>query len=98
MREVRAFYEENADSYATMMDTEIDLPMYGTALSALAERIGDLDGAILDSSCGSGHMLARLSCYAPGRTLLGVDLSPRMVAMRLPCRGGMDLRSCWISA
>ena len=86
---VREFYEESADSYNSMMDEEIDLPMYATALSGLADRIATLDGAVLDSSCGSGHMLERLKDqYAPGRQFLGVDLSPRMVAIsqkRLGC-------------
>ncbi len=79
--EVREFYESSADSYNSMMDTEIDLPMYATALSGLAERIAALNGAVLDSSCGSGHMLERLKEYTPGRTLLGIDLCPRMVAI-----------------
>ena len=86
---VREFYEENADSYNSMMDVEIDLPMYAAALSGLAQRIATIDGAVLDSSCGTGHMLERLKDqYAPGRQLLGVDLSPQMVAIsqqRLGC-------------
>ena len=89
VEEVREFYEESADSYDSMMDVEIDLPMYATALSGLAERITALDGAVLDSSCGSGHMLERLKDqYTPGRPLLGVDLSPTMVTIaekRLGC-------------
>ena len=81
IEEVTKFYEEIADSYSTMMDDEIDLPMYAEALGGLAERIADLDGPVLDSSCGSGHMLERLrERYVSGRQLLGVDLSRRMVA------------------
>ena len=80
--QVRQFYEDSADSYNAMMDEEIELPMYAEALGALAERIADLDGPVLDSSCGSGHMLERLrDRYAPGRGFIGVDLSPRMVAI-----------------
>ena len=79
---VRQFYEESADSYNAMMDEEIELPMYAEALGGLAERIADLDGPVLDSSCGSGHMLERLrDRYAPGRGFIGVDLSPRLVAI-----------------
>lgn len=99
---VREFYEESADSYNSMMDVEIDLPMYATALSGLAERIATLDGAVLDSSCGSGHMLERLKDqYAPRRPLLGVDLSPRMVTIsqkRLGCAATVvegDMRTLW---
>lgn len=80
--QVREFYEESADSYSEMMDKEIDLLMYAEALSGLAERITDLDGPVLDSSCGSGHMLERLEDrYASGRQLVGVDLCPRMAAI-----------------
>lgn len=79
---VRKLYDESADSYNIMMDEEIDLPMYAEALGGLAERIANLDGAVLDSSCGSGHMLEQLKDrYAPGRHFHGVDLSPRMVAI-----------------
>ncbi len=80
--EVRKFYDESADSYNIMMDEEIDLPMYAEILGGLAERIANLDGTVLDSSCGSGHMLEQLKDrYAPGRQFHGVDLSPRMVAI-----------------
>jgi ubiquinone/menaquinone biosynthesis C-methylase UbiE len=73
-------YEETADSYSAMMDEEIELPLYAETLGGLAACIGGLEGAILDTSCGSGHMLAKLrGIYTPGRKLLGVDLSPRMV-------------------
>ena len=79
---IRSFYDDSADSYSAMMDEEIDLPMYAQALGGLAERIADLDGPVLDSSCGSGHMLERLrDRHTPGRPLLGIDLSPRMVAI-----------------
>jgi ubiquinone/menaquinone biosynthesis C-methylase UbiE len=79
---VRTLYDESADSYSEMMDEEINLPMYAHALKGLAERIACLDGPVLDTSCGSGHMLERLGKkYAPGRPLVGVDLSPRMVAI-----------------
>ncbi len=80
--EVRKFYDESADSYNIMMGEEIDLPMYAEALGGLAERIANLDGAVLDSSCGSGHMLEQLKDrYVPGRQFHGVDLSPRMVGI-----------------
>ena len=81
VEEVRALYDESADSYSEMMNQEIDLPIYAHALEGLAGRIAGLDGPLLDTSCGSGHMLERLgSRYAPGRPLVGVDRSPRMVA------------------
>ena len=79
---VREFYDSTADSYAQMMDSEIDLPMYSDTLSRLAERIAAIRGPVVDTSCGSGHMLFRYrDQYDPDRSLVGVDLSPRMVAL-----------------
>ncbi len=79
---VRELYEEWADSYTEMMDTEIDLPVYSDTLGRLAERIADAASPVIDTSCGPGHMLARFhERHDPKRTLLGIDLSPRMVAI-----------------
>ena len=80
--EVRALYDESADAYASMMDAEIDLPVYADLLGRLAKRIDDLPGTVIDTSCGSGHMLSRYrQRYDPERLLLGIDLSSRMVAI-----------------
>jgi ubiquinone/menaquinone biosynthesis C-methylase UbiE len=79
---VRDMYDATADQYASMMDAEIDLPLYDDTLGRLAGRIQNLRGPVVDSACGSGHMLARLrERHAPDRAVLGVDLSPRMVAI-----------------
>jgi len=79
---VRELYEESADSYAEMMDAEIELPVYADILGRLVERIVDIPGPVIDTSCGSGHMLSRYrERYDSGRSLIGVDLSPRMVAI-----------------
>jgi len=81
-QDVRAFYDDTADSYDRMMDGEITHPLYAGVLGGLAERITGVSGPVLDSSCGTGHMLAELAAkYAPGRELLGVDLSPKMVSI-----------------
>ncbi len=80
--EVRELYEDSAESYSKMMDSEIDLPIYADILGRLAERIADIPGPVIDTSCGPGHMLSRYhDCYDSGRSLLGIDLSPRMVAI-----------------
>ncbi len=80
--EVRKMYEETAHSYAEMMDSEIDLPVYADILGRLNERLEPIDGALIDTACGSGHMLAMYhDRYDRDRRLLGVDLSPRMVAI-----------------
>lgn len=75
-------YEESAEGYAAMMDAEIDLPIYADTLGRLAERLSGIPGPVVDTSCGPGHMLARYrERYDPDRSLVGVDLSPRMVAL-----------------
>ena len=79
---VRQLYDDFADHYSEMMDSEIDLPIYAELLSRLSERISTIQGPVVDTSCGSGHMLARYhERYDPGRLLIGIDLSPRMVAI-----------------
>ena len=80
--DVRKMYDENADRYSQMMDEDIQLPMYGEALSSVVGWIRKIEGPILDTACGSGHMLEKLKTdFAPERELLGVDISPRMVAI-----------------
>ncbi len=80
--EVREMYEETADSYARMMDDEIDLPIYSDILGRLQVRVGKRSGSLIDTACGSGHMLLRYhERYDRSRPLMGVDLSPRMVAI-----------------
>ncbi|MCO4763287.1 MAG: class I SAM-dependent methyltransferase [Myxococcales bacterium] len=82
LSELGAFYDASAEEYAQMMDAEIDLPVYHDVLSRLATRIAGLDGAVVDSACGSGHMLARFGTrYDPTRRLVGIDLSDRMVTL-----------------
>ena len=75
-------YEETADSYAQMMDTEIGLPVYADILGRLRDRIANIPGAVVDTACGSGHMLSMYhERYDSNRPLLGIDLSPRMVSI-----------------
>ncbi|MGB5527019.1 MAG: class I SAM-dependent methyltransferase [Gemmatimonadota bacterium] len=86
---VRELYENTADSYAAMMDAEIDLPVYSDTLGRLAERIANIPGPVLDTSCGTGHMLGRYrERYDSSRLLVGIDLCPRMVAI-----SGVNLNS-----
>lgn len=80
--QVRDMYEDTADSYARMMDAEIELPVYADVLGRLRERIANTPGAIVDTACGSGHMLRLYhEQYESNRPLIGCDLSPRMVAI-----------------
>jgi ubiquinone/menaquinone biosynthesis C-methylase UbiE len=65
-----------------MMDKEIELPIYKELLGRLHNNIANIQGTLVDTSCGSGHMLAMFrSQYDPNRSLVGIDLSPRMVAL-----------------
>ena len=80
LNHVRSMYEESADSYSDMMDKEIKLPVYGEVLERLHNNIKDTPGILLDTACGSGHMLAMFrSQFDSGRPLAGIDISPRMV-------------------
>jgi ubiquinone/menaquinone biosynthesis C-methylase UbiE len=82
IEKVRELYENTADSYSEMMDAEIDHPVYADILSRLAERIARIPGAIIDTSCGTGHILSRYhERYDRKRPLFGIDLSPSMVAI-----------------
>ena len=77
---VRSLYDTTAGSYDAMMEQEIQLPLYDRVLSDLANAAQPVPGSILDTSCGSGHMLHRIAEeYCPKRDLLGIDLSPEMV-------------------
>lgn len=80
INKVLQLYEDSDDLYDELMDAEIDLPIYADILSRLAERITGIPGPVVDTSCGSGHMLLRYHEYYDSRLeLIGVDLSPRMV-------------------
>lgn len=75
-------YEASADSYSKMMDKEIGLPVYSHLLGRLQENIADTPGILLDTACGSGHMLEMFhSQFDSKRPLIGIDISPRMVAI-----------------
>ena len=79
---VRAMYDTTAESYASMMDTEIDDPIYADILQRLKSRLENIPGTLVDAPCGSGHMLSMYheTCDHE-RRLMGVDLSPQMVAI-----------------
>jgi len=77
---VRELYDSSVDQYAQMMDSEIGLPVYGEILCRLKDRITDVEGCLLDTSCGTGHLLELYhKKFDPNRELMGMDLSPAMV-------------------
>lgn len=80
--EVRKMYDDTADSYAKMMDAEMEHPVYADILERLRDRIANTPGAVVDTACGSGHMLSMFhERYDQKHELLGMDLSPRMVSI-----------------
>ena len=79
---VRDMYDATAESYSTMMDSEISDPIYADTLERLRASIEHLSGTLIDAPCGSGHMLSMYhEHYDSDRALLGVDVSPNMVAI-----------------
>lgn len=75
-------YDASADGYSEMMDSEINLPVYSDTLSRLHQIIESMTGTLIDTACGSGHLLSMYhDQYDKNRPLLGIDLSPRMVAI-----------------
>jgi ubiquinone/menaquinone biosynthesis C-methylase UbiE len=80
--EICKMYEESADWYAEMMDSEIKLPVYAELLGRLHKNIAGMSGSLIDAACGSGHMLVMYhESYEPDRPLYGIDLSPGMVTI-----------------
>lgn len=80
--DVVGLYEPTADSYSSMMNSEIQSPIYSETLLRLNGKLAQISGPLVDISCGSGHML---SLYAEkfddNRDLIGIDLTPRMVEL-----------------
>ncbi len=79
---VRDMYDAEAESYSEMMDSEIEHPIYADTFERLQIRIANVSGPLIDAPCGSGHMLSMYhEKYDRERALIGVDLSPQMVAI-----------------
>lgn len=82
LQEVREMYESSAEDYSKMMDSEIELPVYRDMLGRLHGDISDMPGTLLDTACGSGHMLKLFNSeYDSERSIIGIDISPSMVAI-----------------
>ncbi len=80
--QVSKMYDDVSSSYNAMMATEIKLPIYNKVMTRLHDSITGLPGSIVDTSCGSGHMLVMYhEQFDQDRALIGVDLSPEMVAI-----------------
>ncbi len=80
--QVESMYDGMAGDYSKIMDEEIKLPMYDEVLSSLQNQIQDVSGPLLDSSCGSGHMLDKFHRDIDSkRPLIGTDLSAEMTKL-----------------
>jgi ubiquinone/menaquinone biosynthesis C-methylase UbiE len=80
--EVVRLYEPTADSYSSMMNSEIQSPVYFETLSRLHGKLAQVPGPLVDISCGSGHMLSLYAeKFTDNRKLIGVDITPRMVEL-----------------
>lgn len=78
--QIRSLYDTSADWYESIMEKEIDLPIYAEILGGLAERLEGREGSLLDTSCGSGHMMLKYRTdHDATRPLRAIDLSPKMV-------------------
>jgi SAM-dependent methyltransferase len=75
----RASYDRVAERYATEIAGELaGKPLDRALLACLTEQVGGL-GAVADLGCGPGHVAAYL--HGLGVPVVGVDLSPEMVAI-----------------
>jgi SAM-dependent methyltransferase len=75
---VRASYDAVAENYAAEIGGELaHKPIDRALLAVLVELVGD--GVLADVGCGPGHVAAHLA--AIGARVVGIDLSPRMVAV-----------------
>lgn len=75
----RATYDRVAEEYAARIAGELaGKPLDRALLACFAEQVGGL-GAIADIGCGPGHVAKYL--YGLGASVVGIDLSPEMVAV-----------------
>jgi SAM-dependent methyltransferase len=76
---VRRSYDEIAEDYAARIGEELRYkPLDRALLEALLEGAGPAP-AVADLGCGPGHVAGWLS--ARGARVVGIDLSPRMIAI-----------------
>jgi SAM-dependent methyltransferase len=75
----RATYDRVAEEYATRIADELTgKPLDRALLACYAEQVAGL-GTVADMGCGPGHVAAHL--HGLGVPVVGIDLSPEMVAI-----------------
>lgn len=76
---VRRSYDVVAEEYRDRLSNELaEKPLDRALLAALVEQVGP-GGAVADLGCGPGHVTAWLA--ERGVPVVGIDLSPEMVAV-----------------
>jgi len=79
MEEVQKSYDQVADEYTSHYFQELEhKPLDRALLDLLTERVDGL-GLVADLGCGPGHVARYL--HEGGVSVLGIDLSPRMVEL-----------------
>jgi len=79
LADTRATYDRVAEEYAARIAGELaGKPLDRALLACLVEQVGGL-GIIADIGCGPGHVAAYV--HELGARVVGVDLSPEMVAI-----------------
>ncbi|WP_369234014.1 trans-aconitate 2-methyltransferase [Streptomyces sp. R21] len=80
----RSSYDTVAVAYADLLDAELgNKPFDRAMLGAFAEQVraSGVPGPVADLGCGPGRVAAYLDGLGLGLDLLGIDLSPEMVAV-----------------
>jgi SAM-dependent methyltransferase len=77
--ETRRSYDAVAEQYAHQVGDELARKPVDRSLYALFSELVGSDGIVADVGCGPGHVADYLTSL--GLTVLGVDASPRMIAV-----------------
>jgi SAM-dependent methyltransferase len=87
---VRDSYDAAAEAYATHLASELDhKPLDRHLLDRFAEATRGA-GLVADIGCGPGHVTRYL--HDRGVTMVGIDLSPAMIACAARLNPGLDFR------
>eukprot|EP00049_Salpingoeca_infusionum_P011990 m.212239 g.212239 ORF g.212239 m.212239 type:complete len:221 (+) comp15074_c0_seq1:194-856(+) len=69
------YSEKVVTQYEGLMADEVK--KYAADLSALLHDL--VEGPVIDTSCGTGHLLMQLQSLEPTRTFYGIDIAPAML-------------------
>jgi SAM-dependent methyltransferase len=88
--DVRESYDSAASAYADHLATELEhKPLDRHLLNRFAEETRGR-GLVADLGCGPGHVARYLK--EQGVTMVGIDLSPRMISVAADLNPGIDFR------